>query len=350
MGARWCSRPRTRCRCADDPSYAQVPGLDIAVRGELGRATAEHDPAFVHHEDALPDRGRQPEVLLDEEEGQSGLAHPREYFADLLDEPRSEAFGGLVQQQHGRIAHERAGDREHLLLASRQLVAADRAPTREDREQIHHPSLVPAVGHRPCGDRQVLADAEIAEDAAALRDERDAGSSDAVRRRAGDIGAVDADGAATRSQETRDRGDRGRLSGTVAADEGDGFACGDMKVDALQNVALAVVRMKALHGEERRDHATVTALPKYTSCTRTSPRTSAAVPSAMTRPSCSTVTRSARRKTTSMSCSTMTIVSARSRPATSSVMRAVSTGDMPAVGSSRSSTRGLWASATASSS
>src|SRR5467141_1848597 len=100
MGAGWRSRPRTVRRCADDPSYAQVPGLDIAVRGELGRATAEHDPAFVHHEDALPDRSGQPEVLLDEEEGESGLAHPREYFPDLLDELRCEAFGRLVQQQH----------------------------------------------------------------------------------------------------------------------------------------------------------------------------------------------------------------------------------------------------------
>src|SRR5256886_4089328 len=350
MGARWCSRPRRPFRCADDPSYAQVPRLDIAVRGELGRRAGEHDPAFVHHEDALTDSGRESEVLLDEKERESGGAHRREYFADLLDELRCEAFGGLVQQQHGRIAHERAGDREHLLFASRQLIAAHRAATREDREQIHHPRLVPAVGHRPRGDREVFADAQIAEDAAALRDERDAGSGDAIRRRTGEIGTVDADAAASRSQETGDRGDRGGLSGSVASDQGDGFAGRDGEVDPLQHVALAVIGMKILYRERRLRHATVTAFPRYTSCTRTSPRTSAAAPSAMTRPSCRTVTRSARRKTTSMSCSTMTIVRARSRPATSSVMRAVSAGDIPAVGSSRSNTRGLCESATASSS
>src|SRR5213592_2224984 len=99
MGARWCSRPRTPFRCADDPSYAQVPRLDIAVRGELGRRAGEHDPAFVHHEDAVTDSGREPEVLLDEKKREPGRTERRENLADLLDKLRCEAFRGLVQKQ-----------------------------------------------------------------------------------------------------------------------------------------------------------------------------------------------------------------------------------------------------------
>src|SRR5438093_805100 len=38
---------------------------------------------------------------------------------DLRDHPRHEALGRLVQQDDARLQHHRAGDGEHLLLASR---------------------------------------------------------------------------------------------------------------------------------------------------------------------------------------------------------------------------------------
>src|SRR5438067_4232968 len=337
-------------RCAAAPSYAEVPSFDVAVCGELGRRTGEDDRPLVHDEDTLPDLGGEAEVLLDKKKGEPGGAQPFEDLADLLDELRRESLGGLVEEQDRGVSHERPRDREHLLLAAGQLVATHRATAGEDREELHYLGLVPAIRDRPRGDGDVLADGQIAEDAAALGYERDACASDLMGRRGGEIGAIDVHAPTSRSQKARDRGDRRRLARTIAADERHGFSRGDVEINALQDMAFAVVGMEPADREGECAHATVTAFPRYTSLTRTSPRTSAAVPSAMTRPSCRTVTRSASRKTTSMSCSTIRIVRVRSRPAMRSVMRAVSSGDMPAVGSSRRRTRGRCASATASSS
>src|SRR5437879_4751832 len=120
-------------RCAADLSYAEVAALDVALRGELRRSAREDDRALIHDEDALPDPRGEPKVLLDEEERESGRAHLREYFADLLHELRCETLRRLVEEKHRRISHERARDGEHLLLAARELVAARRATARQDR-------------------------------------------------------------------------------------------------------------------------------------------------------------------------------------------------------------------------
>src|SRR5436309_5300508 len=208
-------------RCAADLSYAEVPRLDVSIHCERGRRAGEDDRALVHDQDALPDPRGEPEVLLDEEERESGRAHLREYFADLLHELRCKTLRRLVEEKHRRIPHERGGDGEHLLLAVRELVAARRATAGEDREEIQNAGLVPAIHQRPRGDREILAHAEIAEDAAPLGDERDACARDTVRRGPGEYGAVDTDRSAARSQKTRDRGDRRGLAGAVAPDKGD---------------------------------------------------------------------------------------------------------------------------------
>ena len=65
--------------------------------------------------------------------------------------------------------------------------------------------------------------------------------------------------------------DEGRLAaghGDVpigAAVVRDGFTGGDVEVDALQHVTLAVESVEALDGQRRFGHATVSALPRYTS-------------------------------------------------------------------------------------
>ena len=91
--------------------------------------------------------------------------------------------------------------------------------------------------------------------------------------------------------------------------------------------------------------------PRYTACTRGSARTASGVPSAMILPRSSTITRSAKPNTTSMSCSvnSTAMPSRRARSAATCISAARERGAMPAVGSSISSRRGLPASASASS-
>src|SRR5438034_11838619 len=101
-------------------------------------------------------------------------------------------------------------------------------------------------------------------------------------RPAGEVGRADGDAPTSWPNEARDGGDRRRLPRAVPADERNGFARRNLEIDALQDVALAVIGVEPLDREGRATHATVTAFPRYTSWTRTSPRTSAALPSAIT--------------------------------------------------------------------
>jgi hypothetical protein len=64
-------------------------------------------------------------VLLDEQDGHAVVAvELADDLEDLLDVERRQAERGLVEQQQLRPAHQRAGDRQHLLLAARQRAGA----------------------------------------------------------------------------------------------------------------------------------------------------------------------------------------------------------------------------------
>jgi hypothetical protein len=63
-------------------------------------------------------------VLVDHQDGLAGLAKLPQATPDLLADQRGEALGRFVQDQQPGVGHQRAPDREHLLLAARQLVAA----------------------------------------------------------------------------------------------------------------------------------------------------------------------------------------------------------------------------------
>ena len=111
-----------------------------------------------------------------------------EDLEDLVDHQRREAERRLVEEQELRPREQRAGDRELLLLAARELRARPVAVAPEHREALEHPvdvglrrRAVVAAGR---ADVQVLADREPAEDAAVLGDERDAGPQDLVGRQA----------------------------------------------------------------------------------------------------------------------------------------------------------------------
>ena len=53
-----------------------------------------------------------------------------------VDDARREPLGGLVEEEDARVGEQRAADRDHLLLAARELVAAVPAPLLQAREQL----------------------------------------------------------------------------------------------------------------------------------------------------------------------------------------------------------------------
>ncbi len=60
----------------------------------------------------------------------------RDRGGQFLDDDRREAFERLVEQQQRRVGHQRARDRQHLLLAAGQLIAHVAAPFLDAREQV----------------------------------------------------------------------------------------------------------------------------------------------------------------------------------------------------------------------
>src|SRR5438046_1751071 len=81
---------------------------------------------------------------------------------------------------------------------ARRLVAAIARPPAQSRKELEDPPLVPAPGHRAGGHQQVLAHRQLGEDPAALRNERDAGARDPVRRLPRHLVGPDANASAAR--------------------------------------------------------------------------------------------------------------------------------------------------------
>jgi len=121
-------------------------------------------------------------------------ARSSEHLDDVVDDPRRQPVGRLVEQQQPGVAEQRSPDREHLLLAAGQLVPAVAAAVRQPREQVVDALARPGAvtGRRPRRDAEVLLDGQRREDAPPLRDQSDARPRDDVRRRPGQLAAVEA--------------------------------------------------------------------------------------------------------------------------------------------------------------
>src|SRR5258706_15431380 len=77
-------------------------------------------------------------ILLDQEDGKPFSLEPRDGVADLLHDHRREALGRLVQKQQPRPGAQNAADREHLLLAARELGALARKALLQVGEQLEN--------------------------------------------------------------------------------------------------------------------------------------------------------------------------------------------------------------------
>src|SRR5207237_2220834 len=112
---------------------------------------------------------------------------------DLLDEDRREAERRLVEQQHPRLGHERAPDREHLLLAAGERSAELRGPfleAREEREDTVDIRLDLGVAPAEGAHLEVLENGQPREDAAAFRSVPDAALDEHVGGRLRDVIAL----------------------------------------------------------------------------------------------------------------------------------------------------------------
>src|SRR6516164_1801377 len=144
-------------------SRSEVGGRDRLARERRGRA-GERDAALLQAIDVVCRLERLHDVLLDDDErtafgddrGQAGI--------DLAHHDRRETETDLVAEQKFRVGHQRAADRDHLLLAARERGARDMAALGQRREQLVDPRQAPRP--RPtklAADDEVLLDRERGE-------------------------------------------------------------------------------------------------------------------------------------------------------------------------------------------
>jgi hypothetical protein len=224
----------------------------LAIGGQLGRRHHPGDPAVDQHGDCVGDIHRHAQVLLDQQHRDRVVAGQRlQRLGHLLDDDRRQPLGRLVHDQQARVEQQGAGDRQHLLLAARELRAAIALALGQAREQVvgalDGPRAAPFAlladrrrcsstvsdGHtrRPCGTKPTPA------------------VGDRVRRHAQDLLAQQPD-AARRRHQAGDRVAQRRLAHAIAADHGQHAAVEGQR-HVLQRVGAAVMDVQAVDLQHR---------------------------------------------------------------------------------------------------
>ena len=183
-------------------------------------------------------------------------AQPLQHGHHLVDHDGGEAERRLVEHQELGLAHQRLGDRQHLLLAARQDAGQRGRPLGQHGEEIVDEVVAPLF-LAAVEARAVEAELEVgvhvlaAEQAAALGDMQQAEIDDAMRPRAGNGLAVEGDGAGRRPQQAGNGAQQGALAGAVAADQGDDRAGRHRKIDASQHADMAVAGVDTADLQQR---------------------------------------------------------------------------------------------------
>ena len=187
-------------------------------------------------------------VLFDQEDRQPLRVDLAQRAEDALHDDRRQTHRRLVKQQQARPGQQRAADREHLLLAARQVAGQAADALVQAREQRQHPLEIagdgsaagpvsrPAVGT----ELQVLAHRQGRQDGAAFCDLHQAAFDDLVRLQPGQIFALEAHPAGLRFDQARQRQQGRRFARSVRTDEGANLAGVDLEADALHGLDVTV--------------------------------------------------------------------------------------------------------------
>jgi hypothetical protein len=212
--------------------------------------TPVHDPAAIEDDRMLGERQRDPRVLLDHDDRHAGVGPQRADHADqVLGDDRRQPLERLVEQQQPRVGHQRARDRQHLLLATRQLVAEVVAPPRQAGEQLVDPWRGPPA--RPRDREQVLVHGERGEHQALLRDPADAGAAALEGRHRMAVAALPAQRAAVQRGQPHHRDQQRGLAHAIAAEHRERVGLGDGQRHAVEHDRRAVAGGDVVEREQR---------------------------------------------------------------------------------------------------
>ena len=213
----------------------------------------------------MRDAERHRGILLDDENRRALLVDRADDVEHLVDEDRRKAHRRLVHQQQLRPRHQRASDRDHLLLAARQRAGVLVEPLLDAREQCEHALMVGiefggrAMTPAERTQRQVLAHGHAPEQAARLGHQRDAAADDRLRRQPIDALAGKLHGAGGRAHHAEDGLHGGGLARGVAAEQADDFAGLDADADVVERPDRPVERHDIVKLQQRHGHAAAAA-------------------------------------------------------------------------------------------
>src|SRR5205823_4144879 len=139
--------------------YAEMLRDDGIVELDRVRSAAKGDVPGVDDDHAVGEVESELDVLLHQYDGLALRLELRDGASDLRYQLRRESLGRLVHQEHARIAHERAPDCQHLLLAAGERASELSMAFLEAGEKLKYPrERPPCVVPAPLrGHRQVLA-------------------------------------------------------------------------------------------------------------------------------------------------------------------------------------------------
>ncbi len=188
---------------------------------------------------------RQLHILLDQQDGDARLGEIEDNMEDLLDDLRREAERGFVQHQKLRLGHQRAADGQHLLLTARHAARHAVAALLQDREKLENfgtQRFEAFAGTADMSRDEVFLNGQALEDLSAFRAMGETHADYVFGAGAGDVPAVEADGAGGRPRDTRYRIQERGLAGAVRPEDNDDFAFVDLEVDAFKNADAPVSR------------------------------------------------------------------------------------------------------------
>ena len=205
------------------------PVVDLGGRGELV------DPARVHDGDAVGHRHRLLLVVRDHDEGDADVAlDPLELDLHGLAQLEVEGAERLVEQQHLRVHDERAGQRDALLHAARELRRLGLLAPGEAHELERLVGLLVALLLADLALLEAVGDVvehrHVREQRVGLEHGVDVAL---VRRDADGRAAVDLDLALRRLVEAGDHAQRGRLAAAGRAEQGEELARAHVEIDRV---------------------------------------------------------------------------------------------------------------------
>ena len=200
---------------------------------------------------AIGERRCKVEVLFHQQDGKALRFKAADRVADLLDDDRSEPFGGLVEQKKPRSSAQNSGNCQHLLLATGEFCSLTRQAFAQIGKQRENSLEIEAAGAHYRRQQQILLHVEAGKNSALLRTKSNARFGNHVRGTPDQFRAFVAHRTGAALDDAHDRLERRRFTDAVAAEQSHDFAGANLEIGAMQDMGLAVPGLQVLYRKER---------------------------------------------------------------------------------------------------